>query len=146
MVKKSKPDIKLLLAGIGAPKRIKQLQSENIHLIEHFDDISDSIAISKIMLAPMRLSIGLQNKILQAMAMKTPCIVSSLSNNAIHAPDKIAICEANTPQEFSERIIELLNNTKKASALGNAGYDFVKSHYSWSKQNELLTDLILNRN
>jgi polysaccharide biosynthesis protein PslH len=146
IVKKSKPDIKLLLAGIGAPNRIKKLQSENINLIENFNDISDSIAMSGIMLAPMRLSIGLQNKILQAMAMKTPCIVSSLSNNAIKAPDKIALLEANTPQEFSESILELLNDINKASAMGNAGYDFVKEHYSWSKQNELLTDLILNRN
>lgn len=146
IVKKSKSDIKLLIAGIGAPNKVKQLQSENITLIENFDDISDSIAISRILLAPMRLSIGLQNKILQAMAMKTPCIVSSLSNNAIKAPNKIAILEANTPQEFSECIIELLNDANKASALGNAGYAFVKQHYSWSKQNELLTDLILNRN
>lgn len=145
-VKKSKPDIKLLLAGIGAPNRIKKLQSENIKLIENFNDISDSIAMSRIMLAPMRLSIGLQNKILQAMAMKTPCIVSSLSNNAIKAPDKIAVLEANTPQEFSEYILELLNDITKASAIGNAGYDFVKKHYSWSEQNELLTDIILNRN
>ncbi len=146
IVKKSKPNIKLLIAGIGASKKIKQLQSENITVIENFDDISDSIALSKILLAPMRLSIGLQNKILQAMAMKTPCIVSSLSNNAIKAPNKIAILEANTPQEFSECIIKLLNDENKASTIGNAGYAFVKQHYSWSKQNELLTDLILNRN
>ncbi len=146
IVKKSKPNIKLLIAGIGASNKVKQLQSENIILIENFDDISDSIAMSRLMLAPMRLSIGLQNKILQAMAMKTPCIVSSLSNNAIKAPNKIAILEANTPQEFSECIIELLNDENKASTLGNAGYAFVKQHYSWSKQNELLTDLILNRN
>lgn len=146
LVKKYKPNIKLLVAGINAPKYIKKLKSENIDIIEKFENISDSIAISKIMLAPMKISIGLQNKILQAMAMKTPCIVSTLSNNAINAPNNKAIIEANTAVEFSREIMELLNNEKKAFEIGQEGYRFVKEHYSWERQNDLFTKLILNQN
>lgn len=144
LVKKMRPSIKLLIAGIDPPKKIQQLQGAHIDVIEKFDDISESIAISKIMLAPMQISIGLQNKILQAMAMKTPCIVSSLSNNAIHAPSPDALIEANTPQEFADHIIMLINDEQKAAAIGQAGYEFVKEHYTWQKQNDLLTELILN--
>ncbi len=146
LVKKYKPNIKLLIAGINAPKHIKKFQSQNIDIIENFEDISDSIAISKIMLAPMKISIGLQNKILQAMAMKTPCIVSTLSNNAINAPNNKAIIEANTSVEFSKAIMELLNNEKKTFEIGQEGYKFVKEHYSWEIQNNLFTKLILNQN
>lgn len=146
LVKKYKPNIKLLIAGINAPKYIKKLKSENIDIIEKFENISDSIAISKIMLAPMKISIGLQNKILQAMAMKTPCIVSTLSNNAINAPNNKAIIEANTAVDFSKEIMELLNNEKKAVEIGQEGYKFVKEHYSWEKQNDLFTKLIFNQN
>ena len=146
LVKKYKPNIKLLIAGINAPKYIKKLKSENISIIENFENISDSIAISKIMLAPMKISIGLQNKILQAMAMKTPCIVSTLSNNAINAPINKAIIEANTSVEFAKEIMELLNNEKKALEIGQEGYKFVKEHYSWEGQNDLFTKLILNQN
>lgn len=145
LVKKNKPTVKLLIAGINAPKHIKKLQSENINIIEHFDDISDSIALSKIMLAPMKISIGLQNKILQAMAMKTPCVVSSLSNNAIKAPNNKSIIEANTPSEFLKEIVELLNNEQKMFEIGQEGYLFVKEHYSWEKQNELFSKLILKQ-
>lgn len=146
LVKKYKPTIKLLIAGINAPIRIKKLQSENIDIIENFENISDSIAISKIMIAPMRISIGLQNKILQAMAMKTPCIVSTFSNNAINAPVNKAIIEANTSIEFSKEIINLLNNEIKAIEMGEEGYKFVKEHFSWEIQNELFTQLILKQN
>lgn len=146
LVKKHKPNIKLLIAGINAPKNIKKLQSQNIDVIEYFEDISDSIAISKIMLAPMKISIGLQNKIIQAMAMQVPCIVSTISNNAINAPNNQALIEANTAAEFSKEIIELLNSEKKALEIGQEGYKFVKEHYSWEKQNELFTQLILNQN
>jgi glycosyltransferase involved in cell wall biosynthesis len=146
LVKKFKPDIKLLIAGINAPKRIKKLQSENIYVIEKFRHISDSIAISKILLAPMKIHIGLPNKVIQAMAMKTPCIVSALSNNAVGAQNNKSIIEANTPSEFSKEIIGLLMNEKKASAIGQAGYEFVKEHFSWERQNNLFSKLILKQN
>lgn len=144
IIKKSKPDIKLLIAGIGAPKSILQLASDNIYIIEYFKHISDSIAMSKIMLAPMLISIGLQNKILQAMAMKVPCIASTLSNNAIKAPNFKAIIEANSPTEFATHTLDLLSDENKANNIGQNGYDFVKANYSWKKQNELLNDLIVN--
>lgn len=146
LIIKSKPNIKLLIAGNNAPSRIKKLRSENIDIIENYEDISDAIAISKIMLAPMKISIGLQNKILQAMAMKTLCIVSTLSNNAINAINNKAIIEANTSDEFAREILYLLNNEKKAIEIGQEGYKFVKEHFSWGKQNDLFTKLILNQN
>lgn len=146
LLKKNKPGIKLLIAGMGASKRMKKLRSENIEIIEQFNHISDSIAISKIMLAPMKIHIGLPNKIIQAMAMKIPCIVSTLSNNSIKADHNRSVIEANTPSEFSKEIIELLINEKKASSIGQAGYEFVKEHFSWERQNDLFKKLITDQN
>lgn len=145
LVLKQHPNIRLLIAGINAPKHIRRLQSQNIDIIEKFEDISDSIALSKIMLAPMKLSIGLQNKIIQAMAMKTPCIVSTLSNNAIHAPNNSALIEANTADEFSREITNLLNDREKRIKIGEEGYRFVKEKYSWEQQNELFINQILDQ-
>jgi glycosyltransferase involved in cell wall biosynthesis len=137
-----KSTIKLLIAGISAPKKVKNYSSKNIDLIENFKDISESIAISKIMVAPMRLSIGLQNKIIQAMAMKKPCIVSTLSNNAIKAPEGSAIVEANSAKEFAVAILNLLNDQNKANDIAQNGYEFVINNYSWKIQNDLLNKLI----
>lgn len=142
LLKKANPGIKLLIAGAGASKRIKKLQSVNIDVVEHFTHISDSIACAKILVAPMKIHIGIPNKVLQAMAMKIPCIVSSLSNNAIGAENNKAVIEANTAQEFADAITSLLNNTNKAYAVAEAGYEFVKENYTWEKQNDLFSKLI----
>ena len=91
----------------------------------------------------MQISIGLQNKILQAMAMKTPCIVSPASNNAIKAPNDFAIVEASSPAEYAQVIIDMLNNPMMAARIGQNGYVFVKENFSWPAQNKLLEDLIL---
>lgn len=143
---KFKPNIKLLLAGINAPKRIKELASENIDLIANFDDISDAIAMSKILVAPMITSIGLQNKIIQAMAMKVPCVVTTQANAAIKAQHNLSIIEANTPDEISKAILNLLNDPEKANDIASAGYFFVSEKFSWNLQNELFTKLIINKN
>jgi polysaccharide biosynthesis protein PslH len=142
LLRKVKPEIKLLIAGVEASNRMKRFQSSTIDVVEHFQHISDSIAMSRIMLAPMFMSIGLQNKILQAMAMKVPCIVSRASNNAIHAPAGSAVIEANTASEFAEQVLRMLENSNHATAIADAGYEFVLKNYTWLKQHKLLNHLI----
>lgn len=145
LVTQAMPAVKLLIAGIDAGPRIKALKSANIDVIENFEDISDSIAMSKIMLAPMRISIGLQNKIIQAMAMRVPCIVSTQSNKAVNAPHNEAVIEADTPQEFAAAVVDLLNDPAKADRIAAAGYEFVKANYSWELQNERMLNAIFGK-
>jgi glycosyltransferase involved in cell wall biosynthesis len=142
-VLEKRPSTTLLIAGIGA-NSIKIEEGKNVTIVEHFEHISDSIAYSKVMVAPMLISIGLQNKIIQALAMRVPCIVSPSSNKPIGATVGQSIVEAETAQEFSKEILELLDDETKLSRIALNGYDFVKNHFSWEKQNNILTRLILS--
>lgn len=143
LVIKKRPGIKVLIAGTGASRKMKRLSSANVDFIENFSHISQSIAISKIMVAPMIVHIGMPNKVIQAMAMKVPCIVSTACNNSIGAENQRSIIEANTPDEFAEAISDLLNNETKANSIAEEAYTFVKERFSWRKQNEVFTESIL---
>lgn len=142
LVKKKNPGIRLLIAGQNAPAEILGMQSEHIDVVQKFQHISDSLAMSKIMIAPLKIHIGLPNKVLQAMAMKIPCIVSSLACNSIGATGQNCVMVADTAIEFSNAIAALLTEPEKASAIGQSGYDFVKNNYSWEQQDELLSQLL----
>lgn len=139
------PSIKLLIAGNGASKELKNLSSAHVDVRSDFKHISDSLAISKIMIAPTQIHIGLPNKVLQAMAMKLPCIVSELTNNSIQARPKESIIVANTATEFSAAVKDLLTNEQKAITIGEAGYEFVKAHYTWERQNELFNKKLIGQ-
>lgn len=130
-IRKVRPDVTLLVAGRGATPLIKSYQSAFIDVIEHYDDISDAIASAKIMIAPMFLSIGLQNKLLQAMAMKTPCITSEQANNAIQAQPNVHILTANSADEFAHHARQLLSSEASRDQLATAAYHFVHQNYSW---------------
>lgn len=142
LLKKKYPGITLLIAGTGAPAKIRALHSENIIIIEEWTNIRDAFAQSKIMLAPMLISIGLQNKILQAMAMKIPVIASTLANNAINAPADEAVLIADTPDEYVAQIVKMLEDPGIADTIATAAYDFVRNNFSWDTHNATLDQLI----
>lgn len=141
-VHKHHPGVTLLIAGVHPGSAIRGLESDKVHVIADFTHIRDAFAMCRINLAPMLISIGLQNKILQAMAMKIPTICSALANNAVKAIDGESILEANSPEEYAEKINALLTDKKKADRIAEQAYTFVLDKYNWAKQNEKLEQLL----
>lgn len=142
LVIKHKPQIKLLIAGTDPVKRVLALESNNVEVSGWVDDMRDCYAASKLFIAPMQISIGLQNKLLEAMAMNIPCITSELANNALHGTHNENILVCKQPQEYADAILRLLHNPAEAEQLANAGHEFVKQNYGWKKMTEPLLRLI----
>jgi sugar transferase (PEP-CTERM/EpsH1 system associated) len=131
LVQKSKPDARLLLAGATPDKRVLALQSNSVTVTGWMDDIRDGYARAKIFIAPMQIGTGLQNKLLEAMAMKIPSITSQLANNALYAKDGKEILVGKTPEDYTRHIIKLLDNPEYSAKIAEAGYQFVIKNYNW---------------
>ena len=142
LVHAQRPETNVLIAGINPTKKVRSLASGRVDVIPHFDDISDSIAMSRIMVTPMQISIGLQNKIIQAMAMKVPCLASTSCNLALGAEPGRQILLADAPEEYCQAILALLSDPDQYREIAEAGYQFVIHQYSWPIQNEKLRALI----
>lgn len=142
LLRLQKPDIKFVVAGATPSKEILQLQSQSIEVTGWVDDIRAYFYDSRIMLAPMLISIGLQNKILQGMAMKTPCIISSLANNAIGATHQKEVLIADTPEQYVAFILELLQNNSKADTIAENAFQFAKTNYDWKNIVNRLNEVI----
>ncbi len=136
-----RPDLKLLIAGHTPHKRVLDLASDNVDVIPDWARISESFSMSKIMVAPMLISIGLQNKIIQAMAMKTPTICSRLANNAVKAPAS-CLMEADTPEEYRDAIFKLLDNPEQADKMAENALKFVRQNFDWQKTTTQLEAVI----
>ena len=95
-----------------------KMQSKNVIFSGWVDDISECYADSKLFVAPMRIGTGLQNKLLEAMAMKLPCITTSLVNNALLAEHDKELIVKNEAKEISSYIVELLSNKERAAESG----------------------------
>jgi polysaccharide biosynthesis protein PslH len=142
---KKNPGIHLLISGANPVDEILKLSSSNVTVRGWVDDIRDSYAESKIFVAPMFLGTGLQNKLLEAMAMKIPCVTSKLANNALGAIAGEHLLIAKTPEEYAIAIFDLLNNPEKAALISDNGRKFVESNYSWQKSTHLLEQLMAGK-
>lgn len=138
------PKARLLIAGADPHSSIKNCISKSVVVSGWVNDIRDSYARSKVFVAPMQIGTGLQNKLLEAMAMKIPCVCSDLANNALQAKPSSDILIASTPHEYANQIIFLLENPDKAIDLADNAYRFVSENYSWSSSTHELTKLILS--
>lgn len=138
------PKIRILIAGATPSQVVQSLASDNVKVTGWVDDIRKCYAGARIFIAPMQLGSGLQNKLLEAMSMKVPCISSSLANNSLKAEENKEILIGKTPEEYVKHIETLLGDTSKAEELAENGYRFVLKNYSWEKHNTLLEEIIIN--
>jgi len=141
---KHNPTVKLLIAGAHPVKKIKDFQSENVIITGWVEDIRMCYAESKIFIAPMQIGTGLQNKLLEAMAMQLPCISSSLANAALGAEERKEILIGETPEAYAAHVITLLTDSSYAKKMALEGFSFVKTHYSWENNVGIVRSIIEN--
>lgn len=142
LVLKQKPDVTLLIGGANPHLRVSALKSMNIEISGWVPDMRECYATARIFIAPMQIGTGLQNKLLEAMAMQVPCITSPLANQALQARENEEIYIARTPQEYAQKIIYLLDHPAEAQKVAMNGYHYVHRNYSWEKETNKLNALI----
>ena len=123
--------MKIVIAGATPTKKVKELKSNNVMVTGWVADIRESYASSKVFIAPMRIGTGLQNKLLEAMAMEIPCVTTSLANNALGASDKTNILIGNTAAELAAAIIFLLKDKVMNDQIAQAGHSYVVQNFDW---------------
>lgn len=143
IVWQSKPEVNLVIAGANPNQKVQKLSSKRVLVTGWVDDMRDYYSSSRVFIAPMQIGTGLQNKLLEAMAMELPCITSELANNALKAEHGKSILIGNNPEEYASHIISLLENHEAAQTLAAEGKAFVKRNYNWERSTIQLDDLFL---
>jgi glycosyltransferase involved in cell wall biosynthesis len=139
-----RPQTTLLISGATPSPRVTALESERVKVSGWVDDVRDSYAGARVLVAPMLISIGLQNKLLEAMAMKVPCITTSLANNALRARPGEEVLVGDTAMELAIHIVELLEDPARAAAIGAGGLELVRRAYDWESTTAHLERLMFS--
>ena len=137
------PDAKLLIAGAQPDLRVKKVACENIIVSGWIDDMREAYAKSRIFIAPMRIGTGLQNKLLEAMSMKIPCITTALANGSLHAVNGKEILVDNNSAELAADIVFMLRRPDKAAEIAEEGYKFVNRVYDWGAATKIMEDAMI---
>lgn len=128
---KSPKQYRVLIAGANPTTEIQQWVESNtsVHLMANPHNILEAYLSGQVLLAPMSIGTGLQNKLLEAMSLGIPCITTPLANNALGATANKEIFIGENDEELVVQIDRALGTEGKQ--VGQAGKTYVQQHFSW---------------
>ncbi|MFQ3326001.1 MAG: sugar transferase (PEP-CTERM/EpsH1 system associated) [Salibacteraceae bacterium] len=135
-------DIAVQICGKSPSYKVRSLAASNVEVTGWVDDIRTAYDEAKIFVAPLMLGSGLQNKLLEAMAMGLPCVTTPLANNALGAIPEEEILIASNEDEFKTQIERLLSDTDLHRNIAEKGHAFVTKNYNWQACNKRLMEVI----
>ena len=129
----------LTIVGSKPPKSIRALAADTrVEVTGYVDDIRPYIRCAHIMMSPMVYSVGLQNKILEAMALGTPSVISLQSSKALGARENHDMLVAKSSEEFACNALDLMSNNHLRKAISSQGRIYIKKQHDWQKITEKL--------
>jgi len=126
-------DLKFIVVG-AYPKKIIQDLPKTFKNVEVTGYVEDPYLILKSCLcvvAPMQTGGGIQNKILESMALGTINIVSSLAAKPIGAEHGKHFLVCDDPKEMVNLINKIYENPKNFEYLKVNARDFIKNNFTW---------------
>ncbi|MBH1999010.1 MAG: TIGR03087 family PEP-CTERM/XrtA system glycosyltransferase [Sphingomonadaceae bacterium] len=132
------------IVGRNPSKAVEALTAiEGVVVTGGVPDVRGWLAAADVVVAPLRIARGIQNKVLEAMAMGRPVVASSQAAEGIDARDEAHFLIADDPAGEAERIIALLADPVRAAALGRAARGRMEERYRWATTLARLPELLL---
>jgi len=131
--------LKILVSGANPTSEVLSF-SDKITITGWVDDIRESYAKSKVFIAPMFIGTGLQNKLLEALALGLPCVTTPLAHKPLNCDEEI-VSIAENAEVFADAILKHLadyDNPQKREARKS----FVERNFDWKQINKELGDLM----
>lgn len=146
-LKEKYPNLKFYIIGINPSFRVKRLKKiKGIKVTGYIKEIYNFLRKMKLMVVPLRFGAGIQNKILEAIAVGLPVVSSEIGVRGIDGLDRkyIEVIKENDPLVWRKKMLEILskNNLEKILKRGKDAQKFIKENYSWGKiERKLLTEI-----
>jgi len=141
---KGKNVILKIIGRIKEVDEIKLSKYTNVKIIGAVNNVADASLDGHIGICPIRLGAGVQNKILEYMALGLPCITSSVGYEGIGALNKENILIADTIDEYNHEINALVYDKKYYNFIAINARKFVEAKYSWSAKLESMISDVTN--
>ena len=106
------------------------------------DETRDWLARADLAVAPLRIARGIQNKVLEAMAMGLPVVGTTHATQGVDGKSNRDYVVADTKEAQIQSVVRLLRDRKEALALGKRARTFVEEKYRWEDVLAPLGELI----
>lgn len=99
------------------------------------------LASATLSLSTVRYGVGVQNKVLEAMAMATPVVCSPQAVSALKVQNGEEVLVGDTPEAIAAHIIDLLRTPEKRQKLGENARRYVETNQTWDHSVSILENM-----
>ncbi len=148
LVRQSIPKLQVLIVG-------REPLPELIELAQHHPDVTITGAVedmrpyferATVYAAPLRFAAGMQNKLLEAMAMEVPVVTTPIAADGLRVDSdtELPLVVADGEKQFADCIIQLLRREQERTRLAAEGRRFIESHFVWSRNADILEKMCVD--
>lgn len=132
LIHKRLPDVTFYIVGNHPSDQVRRLaDNKGVVVTGYVPDIRPYFDRASVFVAPLRAGSGIQTKNLEAMAMETPIVTTSIGAMGMEVEIDKELLIADTPEKFAEHVINLLENPHIRNNLATAGRKRVEDSYDW---------------
>jgi len=126
--------VRFTIVGSRPTDEVKALASHpGVTVTGFVDDPREFLARAAVSVAPLRIARGIQNKVLEGLAMGLPVVGTTSATQGVEGEAGRDFLLANTVDEQVAAIERLLDDPNFARALGRRGRQFVEEKYDWER-------------
>ena len=140
LVMAEEPRAMFYIVGSRPTSAVQALGSHQVVVTGRVADVRPYLRHARAVVAPMRIARGIQNKVLEAMAMARPVVVSAKGLEGIAARDGREVRVADEPDDVARCMLDVLRNG--ASGMGAAARDLVRRDYAWEANGRRFIGLV----
>ena len=126
------PDAEFRIVGRKPTPEVQRLtEIPGVQVIGSTPDVRPFVAEASVVVVPLRLARGIQNKVLEAMAMGKAVVAAPPALAALKTEPGKHLLKAETPEEWVEALIGLFASPERRRELGQAARHYVERHHHW---------------
>lgn len=141
LVRSKHPAARFYVVGADPPAQLRKLTGPAVTVTGAVSDIRPYLKHARVAVAPLQMARGVQNKVLEAMAMGKPVVATSPATRALQVTSGVELLITDGPHEFGRAVCSALSSEIPVVLAQNARAH-VERAYSWTKNLSLFDELI----
>jgi sugar transferase (PEP-CTERM/EpsH1 system associated) len=128
------PDARFTIVGANPSSSVLRLVDRpGVMLAANVPDVRPFLASSTVAVAPLRISRGVQNKVLEALAMRKAVVATPGALTGLKLRTGEDALAATSSEEWIDTLVSLFSNRERCHRLGVAGRCYVEEHHNWDR-------------
>lgn len=131
IVRSRRPEAQFKVIGQIRKKFAEELRRQGVVVTGPVDSVVDAARSASVAVCPLRIGAGVQNKLLEYMALGVPAITSEVGLEGLHAVPDLHLLTASTPSDWANKVCGLLEDKDRAATIAMEARRFVEAEHSW---------------